>query len=287
MKQFVAEVITMGNLEHRNLVPLLGYCRRKGELLLVSEYMPNGSLDQYLFHGQNPSLTWFQRISILKDIASALSYLHTGTKQVVLHRDIKASNVMLDSEFNARLGDFGMAKFHDHGANLSATTAVGTIGYMAPELIAMGTSTKTDVYAFGAFVLEVTCGRRPVEPELPVEKQYMIKWVWECWKRASLLETRDPRLGREFKFDEVEMVLKLGLICTNALPETRPTMGQVVQYLNRNLPLPDFSPYSPGIGAVMPFSMETSSSVAIGIPNPRNSSISMFVTHSILDGHGR
>ncbi|KAL1197279.1 L-type lectin-domain containing receptor kinase I.3 [Cardamine amara subsp. amara] len=287
MKQFVAEVVTMGNLEHRNLVPLLGYCRRKGELLLVSEYMPNGSLDQYLFHGQNPSLTWFQRISILKDIASALSYLHTGTKQVVLHRDIKASNVMLDSEFNGRLGDFGMAKFHDHGANLSATTAVGTIGYMAPELIAMGTSTKTDVYAFGAFILEVTCGRRPVEPELPVEKQYMIKWVWECWKRASLLETRDPRLEREFKFDEVEMVLKLGLICTNALPETRPTMGQVVQYLNRNLPLPDFSPYSPGIGAVIPFSMETSSSVAIGIPNPRNSSISMFVTHSILDGHGR
>ncbi|KAL1203273.1 L-type lectin-domain containing receptor kinase I.3 [Cardamine amara subsp. amara] len=285
MKQFVAEVITMGNLEHRNLVPLLGYCRRKGELLLVSEYMPNGSLDQYLFHGQNPSPTWLQRIFILKDIASALSYLHTGTKQVVLHRDIKSSNVMLDSEFNGRLGDFGMAKFHDHGANLSATAAVGTIGYMAPELITMGTSTKTDVYAFGVFVLEVTCGRRPVELVLPIEKQSLVKWVCECWKQASLLETRDPRLGRDFSSKEVEMVLKLGLLCTNAMPESRPAMGQVVQYLNRDLPMPKFSPSTPGIGAFMPVSMQASS--AIGVSILRNSSVSLFVSHTILDGHGR
>ncbi|KAL1197271.1 L-type lectin-domain containing receptor kinase I.3 [Cardamine amara subsp. amara] len=285
MKQFVAEVVTMGNLEHRNLVPLLGYCRRKGELLLVSEYMPNGSLDQYLFPSQNLSLTWLQRISILKDIASALSYLHTGTKQVVLHRDIKASNVMLDSEFNGRLGDFGMAKFHNHGANLSATAAVGTIGYMAPELTTMGTSTKTDVYAFGVFLLEVTCGRRPVEPELPAEKQYLVKWVSECWKQASLLETRDPRLGRDFTSEEVEMVLKLGLLCTNAMPESRPVMRQVVQFLNRDLPLPEFLLDGPGIGAFMPVSMEASSS--IGVPILRNSSISLFVTHTILDGHGR
>ncbi|KAG7559766.1 Protein kinase domain [Arabidopsis thaliana x Arabidopsis arenosa] len=285
MKQFVAEVVTMGNLQHRNLVPLLGYCRRKCELLLVSEYMPNGSLDQYLFHDENPSPSWFQRISILKDIASALSYLHTGTKQVVLHRDIKASNVMLDSEFNGRLGDFGMAKFHDRGANLSATAAVGTIGYMAPELITMGTSMKTDVYAFGAFLLEVICGRRPVEPELPVGKQYLVMWVFKCWKEACLLKTRDPRLGGEFLPEEVEMVLKLGLLCTNAMPESRPAMEQVVQYLNRDLPLPDFSPSTPGIGAFMPVSMEALS--AIGVSSIRNSSVSMFVTHTILDGHGR
>uniref|UniRef100_A0A1J3JLH2 non-specific serine/threonine protein kinase n=1 Tax=Noccaea caerulescens TaxID=107243 RepID=A0A1J3JLH2_NOCCA len=286
MKQFVAEVVTMGNLQHRNLVPLLGYCRRKGELLLVSEYMPNGSLDKYLFHNQNPSPSWLQRISILKDIASALSYLHTGAKPAVLHRDIKASNVMLDSEFNGRLGDFGMAKFHDPRGNLSATAAVGTIGYMAPELISMGTSTKTDVYAFGAFLLEVTCGRRPVEPELPVGKQYLVKWVCECWKRDSLLETRDPRLGGDFVSEEVEMVLKLGLLCATAMPESRPTMGQVVQYLNLDLTLPDISPYTPGIGAFMPVSTEASSS-AIGVPNSRTSSIPMFITHTILDGHGR
>ncbi|VVB04954.1 unnamed protein product [Arabis nemorensis] len=282
MEQFVAEVVTMGSLQHRNLVPLLGYCRRKGELLLVSEYMPNGSLDQYLFNHQNPPPSWFQRISILKDIASGLNYMHTGPNPAVLHRDIKASNVMLDSEFNGRLGDFGMARFHDPRGNLSATAVVGTIGYMAPELITTGTSTKTDVYAFGAFILEVTCGRRPVEPELPVERHYLVKWVLECWKQASLLETRDPRLGGEFLSEEVEMVLKLGLLCTNGAPESRPAMGQVMQYLSRDLPLPEFSPDTPGIGAFMPVSMETSS--IIGVPN---SSIPMFVTHTILGGHGR
>jgi serine/threonine protein kinase len=120
MKQFVAEVVTMGSLQHKNLVPLLGYCRRKGELLLVSKYMEGGSVDQYLFNGDKPPLSWSQRLAILRDIASALCYL-------------------------------------------SATAAVGTIGYMALELISTGTSTKTDVYAFGAFMLEVTCGRRPFD----------------------------------------------------------------------------------------------------------------------------
>jgi serine/threonine protein kinase len=119
---------------------------------------------------------------------------------------------MLDSEYNGRLGDFGMAKFQDPQGNLSATAAVGTIGYMAPELIRTGTSKETDVYAFGIFLLEVTCGRRPFEPELPVQKKYLVKWVCECWKQASLLETRDPKLGREFLSEEVEMVLKLGLL---------------------------------------------------------------------------
>ncbi|CAA7030948.1 unnamed protein product [Microthlaspi erraticum] len=286
MKQFVAEVVTMGNLQHRNLVPLLGYCRRIGELLLVSDYMPNGSLDQFLFHDQNASPSWLRRISVVKDIASALSYLHTGAKQVVLHRDIKASNVMLDSEFSGRLGDFGMAKFHDHGANLSATAAVGTIGYMAPELIITGPSVKTDVYAFGAFLLEVVCGRRPVEPELQVGKKYLVKWVCECWKQASLLETIDSRMGREFIPEEAEMVLKLGLLCTNAMPESRPTMGQVVQYLNMDLTLPDFSPETPGVGAFMPVSTEASPATVV-VPSLRNSSFSISVTHTILDGYGR
>ncbi|VVB04956.1 unnamed protein product [Arabis nemorensis] len=253
MKQFVAEVVSMRSLKHRNLVPLLRYCRRKGELLLVSEYMPNGSLDQHLFDDRSPVLSWSQRLVILKGIASALFYLHTGVEQVVLHRDIKASNVMLDAELNGRLGDFGMARFHDHGGNAATTAAVGTVGYMAPELITMGASTVTDVYAFGVFMLEVACGRKPVEPRMmQAEKRYLIKWVCECWKKGSLLEAKDPRLGGEFLPEEVELVMKLGLLCTNIVPESRPTMEQVVLYLNENLPLPDFSPYTLGIGSFTP-----------------------------------
>ncbi|XP_010443826.1 PREDICTED: putative L-type lectin-domain containing receptor kinase I.11 [Camelina sativa] len=290
MKQFVAEVVTMGSLKHRNLVPLLGYCRRKGELLLVSEYMSNGSLDQYLFHGKNPALSWPQRLVILKDIASALNYLHTGANQVVLHRDIKASNIMLDSEFNGRLGDFGMARFEDYGDSLPATAAVGTMGYMAPELTTMGTSTRTDVYAFGAFMLEVTCGRRPLDPKIPAETRHLTKWVCDCWRRDSIVEAIDTRLGGEYSEEETEMVLKLGLLCTNVFAESRPTMEQVIQLINQNLPLPNFSPDSPGIGVSTPvlldsvFNSRSSLAPSSSPPSPHNS---MFVTHTITYGDGR
>ncbi|AEE78024.1 receptor-like protein kinase [Arabidopsis thaliana] len=297
MKQFVAEVVTMGSLQHKNLVPLLGYCRRKGELLLVSKYMEGGSVDQYLFHGDKPPLSWSQRVSILRDIASALCYLHTGASQVVLHRDIKASNVMLNGNLQGFLGDFGMARFDDHGSNLSATAAVGTIGYMALELTSTGTSTRTDVYAFGAFMLEVTCGRRPFDPAMPVEKRHLVKWVCECWREGSLVNAVDTRLRGKFVPGEVEMVLKLGLLCTSIIPEARPNMEQVVQYINRHQRLPEFSPNTPGIGVSTPVLMGlpslaiTSSSVTSSVSgpsaSPSSANNSMFISHTIIYGDGR
>ncbi|CAN8301132.1 unnamed protein product [Cochlearia groenlandica] len=286
MNQFVAEIASMGRLDHRNLVPLLGYCRRKGEFLLVSEYMPNRSLDQFLFHNREPSLTWLNRLRILKGIASAISYLHTGATQVVLHRDIKASNVMLDSQFNGKLGDFGMARFHDHGANPTTTGAVGTVGYMAPELTSMGASTKTDVYAFGAFILEVACGRRPVETNMTMEKQFLVKWVCDCWRKKAILNAKDPKLSGETSSStsrSIDLVLKLGLLCTNLVPESRPEMEKVVQYLDEVLPLPDFSPETPGIGILTPVMAGSSSSVISGTFSPATESM----THSIQYGVGR
>ncbi|ESQ42318.1 hypothetical protein EUTSA_v10012889mg [Eutrema salsugineum] len=287
MKQFVAEIVCMRSLKHRSLVPLLGYCRRKHELLLVSEYMPNGSLDHYLFSHERSTLPWWRRLAILKDIASALSYLHTEADQVVIHRDIKAANVMLDAEFNGRLGDFGMSRLYDRGVDPTTTAAVGTVGYMAPELTTMGPSTGTDVYAFGVFLLEVTCGRRPVEPGLSAAKRFLVKWVCECWKRSSLIDARDPRLT-EFSSQEVERVLKLGLLCANLAPDARPSMEQVVQYLNGNLALPEFWPYSPGIGVLTPMAL---SPAPPAIPSLSLSSSScnssMFITHSVLYGSGR
>ncbi|CAF2085670.1 unnamed protein product [Brassica napus] len=295
MKQFVAEIVSMGTLKHKNMVPLLGYCRRKGELLLVSEYMPNGSLDQYLFYDDKPPFSWRRRLIIIKDIASALSYMHTGAPQVVLHRDIKASNVMLDAEYNGRLGDFGMARFHDHGADPATTAAVGTIGYMAPELVTMGASTATDVYGFGAFLLEVTCGRRPVEPALPEERRSLVKWVCQCWKMASLLGARDPRMRGEISAEEVETVLKIGLICMNAVAELRPSMEEVMQYLNESLKLPDITPNSPGIGSFVPLIMgsyplpasPTTETLSASLYSSSSANDSTFVTHSIVYGHGR
>ena len=159
MREFIAEVVSMGRLRHKNIVQLLGYCRRKGELLLVYDYMTNASLDKYLHDDTMQTLDWAQRFRIIQGVASGLLYLHEDWEQVVIHRDIKASNVLLDSEMNGRLGDFGLARLYDHGTNPQTTHVVGTMGYIAPELTRMGrASTLTDVFAFGVFLLEVTCG---------------------------------------------------------------------------------------------------------------------------------
>uniref|UniRef100_A0ACD5YR66 Uncharacterized protein n=1 Tax=Avena sativa TaxID=4498 RepID=A0ACD5YR66_AVESA len=141
MKEFIAEVSSIGRLRHRNLVPLLGYCRRKGELLLVYDHMPNGSLDKYLYDRSARTLDWRQRLHIIRGVAAGLLYLHEDWEQVVIHGDVKASNVLLDSEMNGRLGDFGLARLYDHGANTQTTHVVGTMGYLAPELGHTGKAT--------------------------------------------------------------------------------------------------------------------------------------------------
>ncbi|KAF3449116.1 hypothetical protein FNV43_RR09840 [Rhamnella rubrinervis] len=231
MREFVAEIVSMGRLRHRNLVQLLGYCRRKGELMLVYDYMSNGSLDKYLFDQTQTTLNWSLRFRIIKGVASGLFYLHEGWEQVVIHRDVKASNVLLDSEFNARLGDFGLARLYDHGTDPQTTHVVGTLGYLAPEHTRTGkATTSTDVFAFGAFLLEVACGRRPIEPRR-AEDVILVDQVYSCWKEGDILAAKDLKLGTNFVAEEVELVMKLGLICSNSEPGARPSMRQVVQYL--------------------------------------------------------
>nr|DAD28260.1 TPA_asm: hypothetical protein HUJ06_029728 [Nelumbo nucifera] len=251
MREFVAEIVSMGRLRHRNLVKLLGYCRRRGELILVYDYMSNGSLDSFLYDSDGRNLSWVQRYRILKGVASGLLYLHEEWEQVVLHRDIKASNVLLDDDMNGRLGDFGLARLYDHGSNLQTTNLVGTVGYLAPELTRTGKAdTSTDVFAFGAFMLEVACGRRPIDPLLSVDRVVLVDWVYQCWRRGVILEVRDPRLEHDYVAAEVELVLKLGLLCSHPLPTERPTMRQVMQYLNGDGILPEISPEYCKISAV-------------------------------------
>ncbi|KAK7256777.1 hypothetical protein RIF29_30253 [Crotalaria pallida] len=242
MREFVAEIVSIGRLRHRNLVPLLGYCRRKGELLLVYDYMPNGSLDKYLYNEPKVTLNWSQRFKIIKGVASGLFYLHEEWEQVVVHRDIKASNVLLDSELNGRLGDFGLARLYDHGTDPQTTHVVGTLGYLAPEHTRTGkATTSSDVFAFGAFLLEVACGRRPIEHVGEGETTILVDKVYDCWKRGEILEAKDPNLGSDCRLEEVELVLKLGLLCSHSEHLARPSMRQVVQYLEREVTLPDLS----------------------------------------------
>ncbi|KEH22945.1 L-type lectin-domain receptor kinase IV.2-like protein [Medicago truncatula] len=245
MREFVSEIVSIGRLRHRNLVQLHGYCRRKSELLLVYDYMPNGSLDNYLYNEPKVRLNWIQRFRIIKGVASGLVYLHEEWEKVVIHRDIKASNVLLDSEFNARLGDFGLSRLYDHGADPHTTHLVGTFGYLAPDHIRTGKATKfSDVFSFGAFLLEVVCGRRPIGRVGEYESLILVDCVFECWKRGDILEAKDVNLGTDYVSEEVELVLKLGLLCSHSEPLARPSMRQVVQYLETDIPFPDLSSLS-------------------------------------------
>lgn len=240
LQEFVSEISSIGRLRHRNLVQLLGWCRRRGDLLLVYDFMPNGSLDKYLFDEPKRILTWEERFKIIKGVAYGLLYLHEEWEQTVIHRDIKAGNVLLDAELNGRLGDFGLAKLYEHGSNPTTTRVVGTLGYLAPELTRTGKPTESsDVFAFGALLLEVVCGRRPIEPKALPEELILVDWVWEKWRVGAVLDLVDTRLGGVFDEFEAVVVLKLALMCSNDGPEARPAMRQVVRYLEGEVALPE------------------------------------------------
>ncbi|GLT60504.1 hypothetical protein SLA2020_332680 [Shorea laevis] len=274
MREFVAEIVSIGRLRHRNLVQLLGYCRRKTELLLVYDYMPNGSLDKYLYDQPMVTLNWRQRFRVIKGVASGLFYLHEEWEQVVVHRDVKASNVLLDGELNGRLGDFGLARLYDHGTDPRTTHVVGTLGYLAPEHTRTGkATTKTDVFSFGAFLLEVACGRRPIEQQAENETMILVDLVYSFWLRGEILEVRDPKLGTDFVAEEVELVLILGLLCSNSDPRFRPSMRQVVQYLEMDLPLPDLSALGLTAGGLTFTHGEGFDDFALSYPSPDNSSV--------------
>ncbi|CAN1229417.1 L-type lectin-domain containing receptor kinase VII.1 [Linum grandiflorum] len=236
-REFLAEIASLGRLKHRNLVGLRGWCKReKGTFLLVYDYMENGSLDQWIFDSGDGRgeklLTWHDRIRILTDVAAGIRYLHEGWEVKVLHRDIKASNVLLDKEMNGRLGDFGLARMHEHGQVARTTRVVGTAGYLAPEVIHTGrVSDRTDVFGFGILILEVVSGRRPI-----VGNVTLVDAMWELMREGKVMECVDRRVrgsnsNRPVDEEEVERVVRLGLVCAHPEPSSRPTMRQVAKVL--------------------------------------------------------
>jgi hypothetical protein len=254
--EFFAELSIISRIQHRNLVKLQGWCSERGELMLVYDYMPNKSLDKLLFqncselevadHHQNSTamkLDWGMRHNILLGIASALAYLHEDwSEHRVVHRDVKASNVMLDKDFNACLGDFGLARLIERSKEVADTTLVaGTVGYLAPELARIGkATTMSDVFSYGALALEVACGRRPFDRKFPEEQIVLLDWVWNCYENGELLKVLDSRLGHNFNEEQMTKVLLLGLLCSHPDPNARPPMGYVRQVLVGNASLPPF-----------------------------------------------
>ncbi|WCJ34025.1 Concanavalin A-like lectin protein kinase family protein [Euphorbia peplus] len=247
--EFIAEVTTIGNLHHRNLVKLIGWCYERHQFLLVYEYLTNRSLDKFIFVNEESSETdpestmeWGTRRNIVLEAAQALDYLHNGCQDIVLHRDIKSSNIMLDSQFSAKLGDFGLArtmKVSDQ-THHSTKEIAGTPGYMAPESILTGRFTvETDVYAFGVLILEVACGRRPRSRNN--ENEYncnIVDSVWEFHGKGNIISAVDPKLDGEFQASDMECVLVLGLACCHPNPNNRPSMKSVLQVLKGETPSP-------------------------------------------------
>ncbi|KAL9326552.1 hypothetical protein ACSQ67_007197 [Phaseolus vulgaris] len=242
LREFMAEISSMGRLQHKNLVQMRGWCRKGNELMLVYDYMPNGSLNRWVFDRPEKLLGWEQRRRILVDVAEGLTYLHHGWDQVVIHRDIKSSNILLDADMRGRLGDFGLAKLYTHGEVPNTTRVVGTLGYLAPELATVAAPTSaSDVYSFGVVLLEVACGRRPIETSVVEEEVVLIDWVRELYAKGCAREAADARIGGEYDEGEMEMVLKLGLACCHPDPQRRPTMKEVVALL-----LGENTPEAPG-----------------------------------------
>ncbi|XP_073026838.1 L-type lectin-domain containing receptor kinase IX.1-like [Primulina eburnea] len=238
-KEYASEVKIISQLRHRNLVQLIGWCHEKGELLLVYEFLPNGSLDSHLFK-HNSVLTWEVRYKIAQGLASALLYLHEEWDHCVVHRDIKSSNIMLDSNFNAKLGDFGLARLVDHEKGSQITMVVGTTGYMAPEYAISGRASKeSDVYSFGVVLLEITCGRKAIDVGFQENNiVVLVEWVRKLYGAGKILDAVDQDLGIEQKSEEMERLLVVGIWCVHPDNRHRPTIRQAMNVMNFEAQLP-------------------------------------------------
>ncbi|KAG5529888.1 hypothetical protein RHGRI_030308 [Rhododendron griersonianum] len=223
------------------------WCHEHGKLLLVYDYMSKGSLDKHLFgDATSMPLSWNLRRKIISGVASALHYLNNHYNKRVVHRDIKSSNIMLDAEFNAKLGDFGLARALDteKTSYIEAGNILGTRGYMAPEYLSTGMATeKSDVYAFGAVLLEVVCGR--LSGAQIGSYPSLLDWVWALHGEGQLLEVVDSRLGEDYVAEEAKSFLLLGLVCSHPIASERPKTQEIVQMLPGSMSVPDVPSFKP------------------------------------------
>lgn len=245
IREYASEIKVISRLRHRNLVQLIGWCHEKKELLLVYEFLPNGSLESHLFK-EKSYLTWEMRYKIAQGLASALLYLHEEWEQCVLHRDIKSSNIMLDSNYNAKLGDFGLARLVDHGKGSQTTVLAGTMGYIAPECATTGKASKqSDIYSFGVVALEIACGRKPINIKAGEDQILMVEWVWGLYGTGNILEAADPRLCAEFDAQQMRCLMTVGLWCAHPDSNLRPSIRKAVRVLDFEAPLPSLPPKMP------------------------------------------
>lgn len=231
--EFVNEVKLLAKVQHRNLVKLLGCCVEGLERLIVYEWLPNKSLDQFLFNaGRRKELDWQKRYDIIRGTASGLLYLHQDSQLRIVHRDIKPSNILLDHKFNPKIADFGIAKLFAEDVTRLNTVPAGTIGYMAPECIMSGElSVKADVYSFGVVLLELTTGKRIID-RTSTSSEMLLSRVWRKYIEKNIEQILDPVIIEACDVGKASRCIHIGLLCTQFDSSIRPSMSKVDSMLS-------------------------------------------------------
>ncbi|KAG2615685.1 proline-rich receptor-like protein kinase PERK1 [Panicum virgatum] len=245
-REFQAEVEIISRVHHKHLVSLVGYCISGGKRLLVYEFVPNNTLEFHLHGKDRPTMEWPTRLKIALGAAKGLAYLHEDCHPKIIHRDIKASNILLDFKFEAKVADFGLAKFTTDNNTHVSTRVMGTFGYLAPEYASSGKlSEKSDVFSFGVMLLELITGRRPVDTTQTYMDDSLVDWARPLLMRAledgeydSLV---DPRLGKDFNPNEMARMIACAAACVRHSARRRPRMSQVVRALEGDVSLEDLN----------------------------------------------
>ncbi|CAN1166026.1 Cold-responsive protein kinase 1 [Linum perenne] len=277
VREFLNEIRAMSKAKHPNLVELIGCCVHGANRILVYEFVENNSLDNCLLGSRyrNVKLDWGKRAAICLGVARGLAYLHDELVPHIVHRDIKASNILLDKDFNPKIGDFGLAKLFPDDITHISTRIAGTTGYLAPEYALGGQLTKkADVYSFGILVLEILSGRRSSKSSWGGTQKLLLEQAWELYEEGKLTELVDPEIGESAEEEAIIRHMKVAFFCTQAMANRRPSMSHVVEMLSKNIPLKDKLLTAPGF---FPGSDELSDA---GSVNKKKSSAQSSGSHS-------